>query len=170
MLPLLLLRSLCPCAAAVFIHASPSGLCAPLHFHKLAPSAPLRSLSSLSQLYSLTMDVHSRLRTESHQTVTGEAMLQPPARLGMHAFTAGSAGRAAAVHLGQTPPAASPHPTTSVNWPLQQAPTAVAGLCYPPRRDLRPTSSSCPCPPRPACQAASTSGWCCRWPPARTAS
>ncbi|PRW57974.1 N-acetyltransferase 10 [Chlorella sorokiniana] len=31
----------------------------------------LSNLSSLSQLYSLTMDVHSRLRTESHQTVTG---------------------------------------------------------------------------------------------------
>ena len=33
----------------------------------------LSSLDSLSQLYSLTMDVHSRLRTESHQTVTGAA-------------------------------------------------------------------------------------------------
>lgn len=32
----------------------------------------LSSLDSLSQLYSLTMDVHSRLRTESHQEVTGE--------------------------------------------------------------------------------------------------
>jgi hypothetical protein len=31
----------------------------------------LSSLDSLSQLYSLTMDVHSRLRTESHQEVTG---------------------------------------------------------------------------------------------------
>lgn len=27
----------------------------------------LSSLNSLTQLYSLTMDVHSRLRTESHQ-------------------------------------------------------------------------------------------------------
>ena len=33
----------------------------------------LSSLDSLTQLYSLTMDVHSRLRTESHQQVTGEA-------------------------------------------------------------------------------------------------
>jgi len=31
----------------------------------------LSTLSSLSQLYSLTMDVHSRLRTESHSQVTG---------------------------------------------------------------------------------------------------
>ncbi|KAL4434095.1 hypothetical protein ABPG75_000536 [Micractinium tetrahymenae] len=31
----------------------------------------LSTLDSLSQLYSLTMDVHSRLRTESHQQVTG---------------------------------------------------------------------------------------------------
>jgi N-acetyltransferase 10 len=31
----------------------------------------LSTLSSLSQLYSLTMDVHSRLRTESHYQVTG---------------------------------------------------------------------------------------------------
>lgn len=31
----------------------------------------ISSLTSLSQLYSLTMDVHSRLRTESHQEVTG---------------------------------------------------------------------------------------------------
>lgn len=31
----------------------------------------LSTLSSLSQLYSLTMDVHSRLRTESHHQVTG---------------------------------------------------------------------------------------------------
>lgn len=32
----------------------------------------LSTLTSLTQLYSLTMDVHSRLRTESHQDVTGE--------------------------------------------------------------------------------------------------
>eukprot|EP00798_Chlamydomonas_sp_ICE-L_P008257 gene8257-1526_t len=31
----------------------------------------LSNLNSLTQLYSLTMDVHSRLRTESHQDVTG---------------------------------------------------------------------------------------------------
>lgn len=31
----------------------------------------LSTLESLSQLYSLTMDVHSRLRTESHQEVKG---------------------------------------------------------------------------------------------------
>ncbi len=31
----------------------------------------LSSLSSLTQLYTLTMDVHSRLRTDAHQTVTG---------------------------------------------------------------------------------------------------
>lgn len=29
------------------------------------------NLKSLTQLYSLTMDVHSRLRTEAHQDVTG---------------------------------------------------------------------------------------------------
>ena len=32
----------------------------------------LSTLTSLTQLFSLTMDVHSRLRTESHQDVTGE--------------------------------------------------------------------------------------------------
>ena len=31
----------------------------------------LSTLTSLTQLFSLTMDVHSRLRTESHQDVTG---------------------------------------------------------------------------------------------------
>lgn len=31
----------------------------------------LSNLSSLTQLYTLTMDVHSRLRTDAHQTVTG---------------------------------------------------------------------------------------------------
>ena len=31
----------------------------------------LSSLDSLTQLYSLTMDVHARLRTEAHQQVTG---------------------------------------------------------------------------------------------------
>ena len=34
----------------------------------------LSTLTSLTQLFSLTMDVHSRLRTESHQDVTGEAL------------------------------------------------------------------------------------------------
>lgn len=33
----------------------------------------LSSLQSLTQLYSLTMDVHSRMRTEAHQNVTGLA-------------------------------------------------------------------------------------------------
>lgn len=32
----------------------------------------LSTLTSLTQLFSLTMDVHSRLRTESHQDVTGK--------------------------------------------------------------------------------------------------
>lgn len=40
----------------------------------------LSTLDSLSQLYSLTMDVHSRLRTESHQQVTGE---RPPQMKGV---------------------------------------------------------------------------------------
>jgi len=31
----------------------------------------LSSMESLTQLYSLTMDVHARLRTDSHQEVTG---------------------------------------------------------------------------------------------------
>lgn len=31
----------------------------------------LSNLDSLTQLYNLTMDVHGRLRTESHQDVTG---------------------------------------------------------------------------------------------------
>jgi N-acetyltransferase 10 len=31
----------------------------------------LSSLRSLTQLYTLTMDVHARLRTDAHQTVTG---------------------------------------------------------------------------------------------------
>jgi len=33
----------------------------------------LSNMSSLTQLYDLTMDVHSRLRTESHQEVVGES-------------------------------------------------------------------------------------------------
>ena len=33
----------------------------------------LSSMQSLTQLFSLTMDVHSRLRTDSHQDVTGAA-------------------------------------------------------------------------------------------------
>lgn len=37
----------------------------------------LSTLTSLSQLYSLTMDCHSRLRTESHQEVTGRSLRQP---------------------------------------------------------------------------------------------
>ena len=32
----------------------------------------LSNMSSLTQLYNLTMDVHARLRTESHQEVVGE--------------------------------------------------------------------------------------------------
>jgi hypothetical protein len=32
----------------------------------------LSNLCSLTQLYTLTMDVHARLRTDAHQTVTGE--------------------------------------------------------------------------------------------------
>ena len=32
----------------------------------------LSTLTSLTQLYTLTMDVHARYRTESHQKVTGE--------------------------------------------------------------------------------------------------
>ena len=32
----------------------------------------LSTLTSLTHLFSLTMDVHSRLRTESHQDVTGQ--------------------------------------------------------------------------------------------------
>lgn len=31
----------------------------------------LRSMSSLRQLYTMTMDVHSRYRTEAHHDVTG---------------------------------------------------------------------------------------------------
>ena len=31
----------------------------------------LSSMDSLTQLYSLTMDVHARLRTDSHQDITG---------------------------------------------------------------------------------------------------
>ena len=31
----------------------------------------LSNMSSLTQLYNLTMDVHARLRTESHQEVVG---------------------------------------------------------------------------------------------------
>ncbi len=31
----------------------------------------LSTLNSLTQLYTLTMDVHARFRTESHQEVTG---------------------------------------------------------------------------------------------------
>ena len=35
----------------------------------------LSSLTSLTQLYTLTMDVHQRFRTDSHQQVTGAASL-----------------------------------------------------------------------------------------------
>ena len=35
----------------------------------------LSTLRSLRELFSLTMDVHSRLRTESHQLVTGESLM-----------------------------------------------------------------------------------------------
>ena len=38
----------------------------------------LSTLTSLTQLFSLTMDVHSRLRTESHQDVTGEYRIIHP--------------------------------------------------------------------------------------------
>ena len=37
----------------------------------------LGTLTSLMQLFSLTVDVHSRLRTESHQDVTGEPFQHP---------------------------------------------------------------------------------------------
>lgn len=36
----------------------------------------LSTLTSLTQLYSLTMDVHSRLRTESHKEVVGMLVLK----------------------------------------------------------------------------------------------
>lgn len=36
----------------------------------------LSKLSSLTQLYTLTMDVHSRMRTEAHQDVAGKQI--PP--------------------------------------------------------------------------------------------
>jgi N-acetyltransferase 10 len=35
----------------------------------------LSNLRSLTQLYTLTMDVHARLRTDAHQTVTGDEEL-----------------------------------------------------------------------------------------------
>lgn len=54
----------------------------------------LSTLTSLTQLFSLTMDVHSRLRTESHQDVTGEpssSSLQhssgSPSRVNDHVIT-----------------------------------------------------------------------------------
>ena len=34
----------------------------------------LSTLQSLTQLYSLTMDVHARFRTQSHQEVAGAAL------------------------------------------------------------------------------------------------
>lgn len=34
----------------------------------------LSNLRSLTQLYTLTMDVHNRLRTEAHQEVTGKGV------------------------------------------------------------------------------------------------
>lgn len=37
----------------------------------------LSNMSSLTQLYDLTMDVHSRFRTESHQEVVGESASSP---------------------------------------------------------------------------------------------
>jgi hypothetical protein len=36
----------------------------------------LSNLRSLTQLYTLTMDVHARLRTDAHQTVTGRQQPQ----------------------------------------------------------------------------------------------
>jgi hypothetical protein len=38
----------------------------------------LSTLTSLTQLYSLTMDVHARFRTESHHNVTGQCFLGLP--------------------------------------------------------------------------------------------
>ena len=38
----------------------------------------LSSMQSLTRLFSLTMDVHSRLRTDSHQDVTGAAPALTP--------------------------------------------------------------------------------------------
>ena len=37
----------------------------------------LSSMASLTQLYGLTMDVHARFRTESHQEVVGESRQLP---------------------------------------------------------------------------------------------
>lgn len=45
----------------------------------------LSTLTSLSQLYSLSMDVHSRFRTESHNTVTGQAHRAQPRPSKSHA-------------------------------------------------------------------------------------
>ena len=38
----------------------------------------LSTLRSLTQLFTLTMDVHARLRTESHQEVTGARRAEEP--------------------------------------------------------------------------------------------
>ncbi len=71
----------------------------------------LSTLRSLTQLFTLSMDVHARLRTESHQEVTGAAHAElpggaPGACTGMraarrHLFTPGRHGSGGGmVHAG----------------------------------------------------------------------
>ena len=108
----------------------------------------LSSLDSLSQLYSLTMDVHSRLRTESHQEVTGERCARCAVRAvlcctglrmlccGVVLWVFGTCGLFCAAcrlgslpaagrinsRLGCCPPAPCNHPWRSMPWPLIAAP------------------------------------------------
>jgi hypothetical protein len=55
----------------------------------------LSNLRSLTQLYTLTMDVHARLRTDAHQTVTGEQTLQVMVRYGKQVAVAPASASAA---------------------------------------------------------------------------
>lgn len=48
----------------------------------------LSTLRSLTQLFTLTMDVHARLRTESHQEVTGARSAEEPLLHGCQAHSA----------------------------------------------------------------------------------
>ena len=117
----------------------------------------LSSLKSLTQLYSLTMDVHARLRTESHQDVTGAFPLGALLRAA-HARTHARCPPLAPCLLACPPPAGARLPLVHVKPYLRNS-------------TLNPPTPFAPHPPHPTHppQAASTSGSSSPSPPAPTA-